>query len=79
LALKGNQGQLHQDIELFFQDAAKSNFREVPHGFHQTVDGDHGRVETRKYWIASEKSVKRKRLIAGWDNQFLANVLHAGF
>jgi predicted transposase YbfD/YdcC len=181
LALKGNQGQLHQDIELFFQDAAKSNFREVPHGFHQTVDGDHGRVETRKYWITSDiewlhdkeqwpgltsvvmaqrerdvkgqvsvetryyissmaadpsniaqavrghwgienslhwvldvafredesrirkdhapensailrhialnllkkvdpkKSVKRKRLIAGWDNQFLANVLHAGF
>jgi predicted transposase YbfD/YdcC len=29
--------------------------------------------------VDPKKSVKRKRLIAGWDNHFLANVLHAGF
>ena len=54
LALKGNQSQLHQDIALFFQDAAQSEFQDVPHGYHQTVDGDHGRIETRQYWIVSD-------------------------
>ena len=54
LALKGNQGQLHKEIELFFQDAQKDGFRDVDHGFHQTMDGDHGRIETRSYWITSD-------------------------
>jgi len=54
LALKGNQSQLHEEIELFFQDALKSDFRDVEHGYHQTVDGDHGRIETRRYWITSD-------------------------
>jgi len=42
LALKGNQGSLHEDVRLFLDD--KQRPAEVT---HRTVDGDHGRIETR--------------------------------
>jgi predicted transposase YbfD/YdcC len=48
LALKGNQGSLHEDVQLFFEDAAKSNFKDIDHDFHESVEGDHGRVEIRR-------------------------------
>jgi predicted transposase YbfD/YdcC len=54
LALKGNQGRLYDDIDLFFQDARQSDFQDLNYGYHQTVDGDHGRIETRRYWTTSE-------------------------
>lgn len=54
LALKGNQGTLEQEVELFFEDARKIGFRGIPHSFHESVDGDHGRVETRRTWAVSE-------------------------
>jgi len=51
LALKGNQGTLHQDVELFFQDAQKIHFSQLPHSFHPSVEKDHGRIETRRLWV----------------------------
>jgi len=54
LALKGNQGRLHEDIDLFFQDALASDFKDMKHEFWQGVDGDHGRIETRRYWATSD-------------------------
>ena len=54
LALKGNQGTLHEDIKLFFQDASDTSFKDIRHDFHKTIDGDHGRIETRHYWIVSD-------------------------
>lgn len=54
LALKGNQGTLHEDVQLFFEDAQANQFKDVEHQFHQTVDGDHGRIETRRYWLVSD-------------------------
>jgi predicted transposase YbfD/YdcC len=48
LALKGNQGNLSKDVELFFQDAVKRNFKDIPFDSFETIDGDHGRIETRK-------------------------------
>jgi len=54
LALKGNQGTLHQNVELFFQDAQKIRFRQLPHSFHSTVEKDHGRIETRRVWAVDD-------------------------
>ena len=54
LALKGNQGTLHEDIKLFFQDASDTSFKDIRYDFHKTIDGDHGRIETRHYWIVSD-------------------------
>lgn len=54
LALKGNQGTLHEDIKLFFEDAKETGFKGIRHDFHETIDGDHGRIETRRYYTISD-------------------------
>ena len=50
LALKGNQGSLHQDVRLFFEDAQAQCFKEIPHASCEYVEKDHGRIETRRCW-----------------------------
>jgi predicted transposase YbfD/YdcC len=54
LALKGNQGKLHKEVEAFFDDAIKTDFKDIEHDYHQTVDGGHGRVEVRRYWTVED-------------------------
>lgn len=49
LSLKGNQGNLHKDVELLFEKAKEDNYKDLPHDTHTTVDGGHGRVETRRH------------------------------
>jgi len=50
LALKGNQGTLREDEELFVaEQKAKGFFKDAKVSQHETVDGDHGRIETRTY------------------------------
>jgi len=47
LALKGNQGSLREDVELFVAEQKANGFRDTTITRDQTVDGDHGRIETR--------------------------------
>ena len=47
LALKGNQGSLRNDVEVFVVEQKASDFKDTTISRHQTVDGDHGRIETR--------------------------------
>ena len=54
LALKENHGFVYREVELFFKGAQRRAFADIPHTFHQTVDGDHGRIEIRRYWLVSE-------------------------
>lgn len=54
LALKGNQSTLEQEVASFFADARTTGFQGVPHSFHETVDGDHGRIETRRVWVTTQ-------------------------
>jgi predicted transposase YbfD/YdcC len=54
LALKGNQGVMHHEVELFFTGARQREFWHIPYRFHHTVDGEHGRLEERRYWLVSE-------------------------
>jgi predicted transposase YbfD/YdcC len=49
LALKGNQGTLSEDVEIFVTEQKSRGFADTRISTHQTVDADHGRVETRKY------------------------------
>ena len=51
LGLKGNQGTLHDDVKLYFED---SGFKDSTYDYHETIDGDHGRVETRRYFTTSD-------------------------
>jgi predicted transposase YbfD/YdcC len=48
LALKGNQGTLHDDVELFANEQKTNNFKHTTISQDKTVDGDHGRIETRR-------------------------------
>lgn len=47
LALKGNQTSLHDDVALFVAEQKANGFKDTPTSRHRTVDGDHGRIETR--------------------------------
>ena len=48
LALKGNQGTLRDDVELFANEQKARDFKDTTVSQHKTVDGDHGRIETRR-------------------------------
>jgi predicted transposase YbfD/YdcC len=50
LALKGNQGTLHDDVQDLFDYAQEINFQNVDHDFAQTIEKDHGRLEIRRHW-----------------------------
>jgi predicted transposase YbfD/YdcC len=51
LALKGNQGTLREDVEVFAAEQKANGFKDTKVSRHQTVDGDHGRIETRIYTV----------------------------
>jgi predicted transposase YbfD/YdcC len=47
LALKGNQGSLREDVEVFVAEQQAKGFADTVVTRDTTVDGDHGRIETR--------------------------------
>jgi predicted transposase YbfD/YdcC len=47
LALKGNQGSLREDVEVFVAEQKAAGLKDTQISKDQTVDGDHGRIETR--------------------------------
>jgi len=49
IALKGNQGTLHDDVRLFLEDPDRPS-----EATHTTVDADHGRIETRIGEVATD-------------------------
>src|SRR5271166_2283031 len=49
LALKGNQGTLHDDVSTFLDDPAREATASA-----QTVDADHGRIETRTATLSTD-------------------------
>jgi len=54
LALKANHGFLYDEVQHFFRWARQRQFAEVPHSYSHTIDGEHGRLEERRYWLVSE-------------------------
>lgn len=51
ISLKGNQGNLHEDVRLFLITEKESEFKNTSHDFYETIEKGHGRIETRRYWI----------------------------
>ncbi len=51
LALKGNQSSLREDVELFATEQKANGFKDTKVSRDETVDGDHGRIETRVYTV----------------------------
>ena len=48
LALKGNQGTLREDVELFANEQKAKDFKDTTVSQDETVEKDHGRIETRR-------------------------------
>ena len=54
LALKGNQGNLFEDVQQIFEQAEAQDFQGMEHDFYQTIDGGHGRIEKRRCWALGQ-------------------------
>ena len=54
LALKGNQETIHNEVRTFLEDAQSNGFAKVPYTHLETVEKEHGRIETRRYSITGE-------------------------
>src|SRR5215469_12616303 len=61
LALKGNQGTLRDDVELFVAEQQACGFKDSKSTREQTVDGDHGRIETRTITVIHDVDWLRER------------------
>ena len=60
--LKGNQSSLRDDVKLFIESyvdekkVIKTSFDK-----HEVIDGDHGRIEIRRYWITEDIAWLRQK------------------
>ena len=54
LALKDNHPTLHEEVQLLFEDVKAARLDDITSERHTTIDADHGRLETRHYWITSD-------------------------
>lgn len=50
LALKGNQGNLFEDVQQLFKWAQSQAFHDIEHDFYETIESGHGRLEKRRCW-----------------------------
>ena len=54
LGLKGNQGSLRADVELLFKEQYECDFKDMDVSRASTLDGDHGRIETREVFACDD-------------------------
>ena len=54
LALKDNHPTLHGEVQLLFEDVTADRLDHMTAARYTTTDADHGRLETRHYWITSD-------------------------
>jgi len=59
ICLKGNQGELHEDVSLFLDDAIERKSKELD--TYQTLDKGHGRIERRRTWATMDTEWLRTR------------------
>lgn len=53
-SLKGNQGTLRDDVELFMHEQNKVEFADTTVSYHEVVEKSHGRLEARKVTVCSD-------------------------
>jgi predicted transposase YbfD/YdcC len=54
LALKGHQGNLHEEVTQLFDYARQQHFRGMEHDGYETQEQAHGRTEMRRYWVMGQ-------------------------
>ncbi|MHB1463476.1 MAG: ISAs1 family transposase, partial [Armatimonadota bacterium] len=58
LCLKGNQESLHDEVKFFFEECRDAKFEDVEYRYFETVEKDHGRIETRRCWVVEEDAIR---------------------
>jgi predicted transposase YbfD/YdcC len=61
LSVKGNQLTLYEDLVQYFDWALGDKFNQTTYTTEETVEGDHGRVEVRRYYATSDCEWLRKK------------------
>jgi predicted transposase YbfD/YdcC len=74
-ALKDNHPTLSEAVTLLLNDARDTGFTDIAHAYHEPVDGDHGRIETRRYWITAE--IEWLGAKASWSNLHSVGMVEA--
>ena len=74
LALKGNQGNLHEEVSSFLITAKNDNFKNVEHDFYEDIDAGHGRIEVRRAYAIDFKKYK-KHLPSGSQWKKLTSII----
>lgn len=54
LAVKDNQGNLHQDIQDWFAYADQVSFKAMQYDYAEAVSKGHGRIEKRRCWVIAD-------------------------
>lgn len=54
ISLKGNQGTLHREIKDYLDWAERIGFKDIKYEYHETLEKDHGRIETRRCFVTEE-------------------------
>lgn len=68
LTVKDNQANLLEDMRFFLDLAQQKEFENVDDDYAKTVNGGHGRVETRECWtISGEESLDFLRGYGNWQ------------
>lgn len=60
LGLKGNQESLHEAVEDYFTVSKAADFKGVEYDYAEEIDKEHGRLETRRYWICEDLTTLAK-------------------
>ncbi len=66
ISLKGNQGRLHEEVREYFEWARANDFKGLESSYAESVEKDHGRIETRKCWSVSDVSVVERQRRMEW-------------
>jgi predicted transposase YbfD/YdcC len=66
LAVKQNQPLLHRKVKALLDEAILENFAGVPHDLVQSVEGNHGRIETRRLWVTDQVQHLPQQVLDEW-------------
>jgi predicted transposase YbfD/YdcC len=75
LALKGNQGTLHEDVQALFEKAHQTAFKGLAMDYYATQDTHHGRHEFRRHWTISDLESISQR--AAWAKLSLVGLVES--